>query len=90
MRRRSEKNIIFTDHARIRADFRNIDLEEIKENILNPKKLFFVKIDEERSNYGCYFKYSKTHCHKYVLVLNSNVIIVTVININRSWQKNLR
>ena len=88
--RYSEKDIIFTSHAEIRALFRNIDLDEIKENILNPEKLVKVINDESKGKYGCYFAYSKIYCHKYILVLNSKVIIVTVININRDWQRMLK
>ena len=86
----NEKDIIFTSHAEIRALFRDMDLEEIKKNILNPERLAKVVEDMERSRYECYFAYSRTYCHKYVLALNSKVIIVTVININRDWQRTLK
>ena len=85
-----EEDIIFTSHAEIRALFRNIDLDEIKNNILNPEKLANVIGDERKGKYECYFAYSRTYCHKYVLALNSKVIIVTVININRDWQRMLK
>ncbi len=88
--RYNKKDIIFTSHAEIRALFRGIDLEEVRGNILNPDKLVAVLMNEGKSKYGCYFAYSKTHCHKYVLVLNRKVIIVTIININRDWQKTLK
>ena len=65
-----EEDIIFTSHAEIRALFRNIDLDEIKNNILNPEKLANVIGDERKEKYECYFAYSRTHCHKYVLALN--------------------
>ncbi|MEK6913092.1 MAG: hypothetical protein AABW47_00265 [Nanoarchaeota archaeon] len=67
-------DIIFTTHAEIRALGRGIDLEEVKSNILNPTRL--VWIEQQKANkpkeekYGCYFSYSKTYCHKYVLTLN--------------------
>jgi len=88
--RYSREDIIFTSHAEVRALFRGIDLEEVKGNILNPDKLVAVLMDEGKSKYECYFAYSKNHCHKYVLVLNRKVIIVTVIDINRDWQKTLK
>ena len=82
------EDIIFTKHAEIRALTRNINLEEVKENIVNPKKLVeFRKVDNK---YECYFAYSRNFCHKYVLVLNGKVIIVTIISINREWQKTIR
>ena len=88
--RYSEKDIVFTTHAELRAMLRNIDLEEIKQNILNPEKLVGVVQDENKSKYGCYFAYSKIYCHKYILSLSNKVIIVTVININRDWQRMLK
>ena len=42
------KDIIFTPHAEIRAFGRQINLEEVKGNILNPTKLVYVK--EQESN----------------------------------------
>ena len=88
--RYSEKDIIFTSHAEIRALFRNMDLDEIRNNILNPERLVKVLDDESEGKYECYFAYSKIYCHKYVLALNRKVIIVTVININRDWQRTLK
>ena len=36
--------------------------------------------------FDCYFGYSKTLCHRYILVLKNNLIVVTAIKINRRWQ----
>ena len=88
--RYKEQDIVFTSHAEIRALHRDINLDEVKQNILNPEKLIKVIDDENRGRYGCYFAKSKVHCHKYVLALNRKVIIVTVININRDWQRTLK
>ena len=88
--RYNEKDIVFTSHAEIRALFRNMDLDEIRHNILNPERLAKVVDNEDDGKYECYFAYSKTYCHKYVLALNRKVIIVTVININRDWQRTLK
>ena len=85
-----KEDIIFTSHAEIQALMRQIDLEEVKENIINPKNLVYVEEEPKNSKsekYGCYFAYEEYHCHKYVLTLNRKVIIVTIININRNWQK---
>ncbi len=91
LKKYKKKDIIITDHAELRAMFRNIDLEEVKQNILNPEKLIFVKEQKAKKinekKYECYFAYSDNYCHKYVLTLNSKIIIVTIININRNWQK---
>jgi len=89
-----KEDIIITYHAKIRALMRNINLEEVKENIVNPVKLFYSKkLESERKSeqkYECYFNYSKRHCHKYILTINSKIIIVTIININRGWQRSIR
>ena len=87
----SKKEIIFTTHAEIRAIGRGIELDEVRENIINPKKLVYArkqKIQKKgEEKYECYFSYSRKYCHKYVLTLNRKVIIITIININRDWQK---
>ena len=69
-------------------------MEEVKNNIINPEKLVYIfKQKAKKSNeekYECYFAYSGNYCHKYILTINSKVIIVTIININRNWQKMLK
>lgn len=85
-----KEDIIITDHAYEQAIFRCIDIEEIKNNIVNPIKLQFAsKQEAKRSSeekYDCYFGYSKTQCHRYVIVINSRCIVCTVVKINRRWQ----
>jgi len=89
-----KSDIIFTEHAEIRALVRNMDLEEVKENIVNPKRLVTFREKESRKSnekkFECYFVYSKNYCHKYVLTINGKIIIVTIIDINRDWQRTIR
>lgn len=89
-----KKHIFLTNHAKIRALMRNIDLEEVKNNIINPVKLVYFKEQksekEKEYKYECYFSYSKNYCHKYILTTNGKVIIVTVISINRDWQRSIK
>ena len=70
---------------------REISLEEIKQNIVKPEKLVYAKEQESKKSgeekYDCYFAYSKHLYHRYVLTINRKVIIVTIIKINRDWQK---
>lgn len=74
-----KEDIIITEHADIQAIVRQINLNEVKHNILNPDKLVYVK--EERSKtpneekYDCYFAYSKHLYHRYILVLNRVCLI---------------
>ncbi len=89
-----KEDIIITDHADLQALVRDINIEEVKENIINPDKLVYTRKEEalkkEEEKYDCYFSYSDNLCHRYLLVLNRKVIIVTIIKINRDWQKAIR
>ena len=91
LRAYKKEDIIIKPHANIQAFVREINLEEVKDNIINPTKLVYAEeqkamINTERK-YDCYFAYSKYLCHRYVLTVNSKVIIVTIIKINRDWQR---
>jgi len=82
-----KEDIIITDHAILRADFRGTSIDEVKNNILNPEKLVQTKEKEAKFSHErkleCYFKYSDNLYHKYVLIINRKIIIVTIIIINR-------
>lgn len=87
----SKEDIIVTPHADLQAFTRQVDVEEVKRNILNPEKLIFAEKQESKkfneSKVDCWFIYSKDLAHRYVLVLNGKIIIVTIIKINRDWQR---
>ncbi len=87
----NKKDIIITKHADLQAFVREVNLEEVKNNIINPEKLVYAQKQEsqklDKEKYDCYFAYSKHLYHRYALVLNGKVIIVTIIKINRDWQK---
>ena len=61
------------------------------QNILHPDKLVYAeKQTLEKTNgekYDCYFAYNKHLAHRYILTINGKLIIVTIIKINRDWQK---
>lgn len=84
-------DIIITEHTRIRIIQRQLKIDEIIENIINPEKLeYAIKEKAEfpkEEKFDCYFGYSKSLCHRYVLVLKDKVVVVTAIKINRRWQK---
>jgi len=86
-----ENEIIITTHAQTQAFSRGISLKEIKENIINPKRLFYAikqeALFEGEEKYNFYFGYSKTQCHRYIIVLNHECLVCTVIKLNRRWQK---
>ncbi|MBU1201050.1 MAG: hypothetical protein KJ583_02300 [Nanoarchaeota archaeon] len=86
-----KNNIIITPHAMIRIVQRQINPKEVIENIINPVRLEYAiqekatTVNEEK--FDCYFGYSKTLCHRYVIVIKNNVVVVTVVKINRRWQR---
>ena len=85
-----KEDVIITHHTLIRLCQRQISEQEVIENIINPKRLEYA-IKEKAANAGeekfdCYFGYSKTLCHRYVLVIKNKVVIVTIVKINRKWQ----
>ena len=85
----SKEDVKFSPHAEIRIIWRQIDKNEVIENIINPKRLEYAVKEEADNNeekFDCYFGYSKRLCHKYVIVIKENIIVVTVVKINRRWQ----
>ena len=89
---KKEEDIEIDPHAELRAGQRNIDLDEVKDNILNPsKRLSFANRLESESDglekYKCYFGYSKTQCQIYIIKTNKKVVVKTIIKLNKRWQK---
>jgi len=90
LRAYDKKDIIITEHASLQAFVRDVDLEEVKNNIINPDKLVYARGQDSRKGekkYDCYFAYSKNLYHRYILTMNAKLIIVTIIKINRNWQR---
>ena len=91
LRKYKKEDIVITEHGEIQAFVRNINLEEVKNNIIKPDKLVYAEEEKAKKvgekKYNCYFAYSKSFCHRYTLTVNRKVIIVTIIKINRDWQK---
>lgn len=89
----NKEEIIISKHAIERAMFRSIDLEEVKQNIINPSRLVYaekqkaLKINEEK--FDCYFDYGRNKCLRYILIVNSRCIVCTLIKINRRWQRRI-
>ncbi len=91
LNRIKKEDIIIDPHAELRARQRVIDLEEVKENIANPRKLVFVEqLEPEEGNlekFQCYFSISKTQIHVYIIKINKKVIIKTIRKLNKRWQR---
>ena len=90
LKKYKKAGIIITPHAEVQAIFRQISLEEIKENVINPKRLSYAIKQEAKKEveekYDCYFGYSNTQCHRYVLVIDGKCVVCTVVKIDRRWQ----
>jgi hypothetical protein len=83
-------DIIITPHAGMRAAQRNIEMEEIYSNLLNPSKLAFAEYEGEAKHgkkYCCYFDTSKKRFNLYVIVINNNLAVVTVFEAKKKLQK---
>lgn len=91
LKRYHREHILFTTHAYEQVVFRGLNMDEIKENIINPKRLAYARqqlaqyLNEEK--YDCYFGYTLMYCHRYVLVLGTKCVVCTVIRIHRKWQE---
>jgi hypothetical protein len=84
----SPENIHISAHASLRAEMRGISHKEILSNISNPVRLKAFSLESaSESKYNCWFEYSNTLGHRYVIVLNGIALVVTVIKIRRRWQK---
>ena len=93
LRTYSERDIIFTKHAQIRLITRDINLNEVVENIINPEKLVFFEEQTTKSDfkkYDCYFSYSENLTHRYVFTTNGKILIVTIIKINKDYQRMIK
>ena len=86
-----KEEIIITSHADMQAYVREIGIDEVKENIVNPEKLVYAREQKAKKpnekKYDCYFAYSDNLFHRYAVILNRKVIIVTIIKVNRNWQR---
>ena len=91
LKKYKKEDISIDKHAELRARHRDLDLEEVYYNLLNPsKRLSFANKLEEEDNlekYKCYFGYSKTQCQIYIIKVNEKVIVKTIIKLNKRWQK---
>jgi len=89
-----EDVIISKEHGHIRAAFRQISHDEIKDNIVNPKRLALaIKQQAKYPNeekFDCYFDYGEFKAHRYVIAINAKVVVVTVMKLDRRWRFKLK
>jgi hypothetical protein len=91
LKKYTKDDIIMSTHAIRQTMIRPVTIENIIENLLNPKRLSYaLKEPAERrgeEKFACYFGYSRRLCHCYIIVINAKVLVVTSYIINRRWQK---
>lgn len=85
------QDIVISSHALIRMAQRQISEGEVIENIINPFRLKYVikkeAVKQGEEKFDCYFDYSPNQCHEYIIAIKDKVIVITVVKINRRWQK---
>lgn len=68
---------------------RRIVKEEIINNLMNPKNLVFAEKQEREFQgkkdirYNCYFLFSKSRAHRYVLAFEDKLKVITAIPLGR-------
>lgn len=90
LKKYSAEDIVFTDHALLRAKMRQIDIENVKRNLLKPDGFVFARKESGcghgEAKFDCYLSLSKGLAHRYVIVLNKKVVVITVIKLRKKWQ----
>lgn len=86
-RRLNGCDVLFSEHALLRAKQRQLDLEEVERNLKSPKRLIMVFPEPEEGKYTCWFEYSKTTGHRYTIHINAKTSVITVIKIKPRWQR---
>lgn len=91
LKRFKKEDILFDDHARMQSAIRGIEREDVIHTLLNPSKMFFAREQQARGEnerkFDCYFSISKRWAHRYVIVINRKLLVITVIKIRKKWQK---
>jgi hypothetical protein len=90
LRRYKREDVVITGHAWEAILWRDTTIAEVKENIINPVRLAYA-IRQKSSNpnetkYECFFDYGEMQCHRYIIVLNHDCTVCTVMNIRRRWR----
>ncbi|MDO8537411.1 MAG: hypothetical protein Q7S21_00840 [archaeon] len=81
--------IVLTLHAKLKAETEQISVNEVIENIKNPKFLQYVEKDDD-FKYRLYFDLSNALSHKYVIEINNfekKIKVVTLVKLRKKWQK---
>ncbi len=90
LRKYKVKDIVFTKKGiEEQLTIRRLTKEEIIENLTNQKRLVFADKQERTfqgkkdTRYNCYFLFSKSKAHRYVLSFNDKLKVLTAIPLGR-------
>jgi len=90
LKRYKLSDILFTKKGiEEQLKIRRLTKDGIIENLLNPKKLVFADRQErdfqgkKDVRYNCYFLFSKSKAHRYVLSFNDKLKVITSIPLGR-------
>ncbi len=90
LRKFKKEDIVITEHAQKQAIFRQVNLDDVKDNLINPERLVLAVKEEAKypneEKFDCLFDYGKNHAHRYIITTDGKLVVVTIININRRWQ----
>lgn len=93
LKKASKYTIKFTVHAEQRLDLRNISKSDVEDNLRDPEKLTFVKLDkQDKYKKEYYFWLSNTLTHKYIVRIDDHnrvLNVITVIKIRNKWQRRI-
>ncbi|MDO8627964.1 MAG: hypothetical protein Q7K42_05855, partial [Candidatus Diapherotrites archaeon] len=76
----SEYTLVFSVHSKLKSATEQISLEEVEENIKNPKNLYVYE-KEDALKYKLYFKLSNSIAHKYVVEINKFEKTIKIVTI---------
>jgi len=90
LKRYSADHIVFTKKdIDEQLKVRRLTKDEIIHNIINPKNLIFAQKQErefrgqKETRFNCYFLFSRSRAHRYVLKFEDKLKVITAIPIGR-------
>ena len=94
LKRYKREDIIFTHHALWRSVERYVDLVELKRDLLDPKELYAAhRLPAKRENeekFKCFFKKSNRTTVGAVIVINKEILVITVTKKRRKLNRTVR
>lgn len=90
----SEYEVVFTKHAKLRLERRQIEKQAVLDNLQNPESLKLVEqLKTQKTNeakYKLWFVPFKRIAYVYVIVINHSkrkIFVITAFKVRLDWQK---